>query len=251
MPDRPRRVKPRTPADGFFRGSVARCAVRSNRGSTPQILIGDSERAHARPLRTLSATAIRPAASAGAAHHHEQSRPAQLGRRGDARRACGDLARCRRRRDGVGGDPHRRRPRLLGGRRLRHDPEDHRRLPDPGAHLEGGARHRLQRHQLLEARGERHPRAGRGRGPRLRALGRRLDRHQGRAHHRRAHAIGRRRRRPCGDHLAASLRHGQGQVLPPAVRSHLGRRGRARRGSPRARPTPFAGPSTRSTTGSG
>ncbi len=46
-----------------------------------------------------------------------------------------------------------------------------------------------------------------------------------RAHHRRSHAPGRRRGRSCGHRLAAAVRHGEGQVLPAAVRAGERRRG--------------------------
>ena len=93
---------------------------------------------------------------------------------------------------------------------------------------------------------------------------------QGRAADRRPHAPRRRRRRPCGDHLAAALRHGEGQVLPADLRHGERRGGRAHRtgfpdlrrrsnctrkrsrwraSSRRVRRPPSAGPSTRSTTG--
>ena len=42
---------------------------------------------------------------------------------------------------------------------------------------------------------------------------------QERQDRRRPHPPGRRRRRPCGDRLAAAVRHGQGQVPPAAVRA--------------------------------
>ena len=139
---------------------------------------------------------------------------------------------------------------------------------DAGAHLEGSARHRLQHHQLLQAGGQRHARRRRSApawccGP----AGRHLDRDQGRAHHRRPHPARRRRRRSRRDHLAAAVRHGQGQVLPAAVRSAVAarrpsasassrlrsttpssrpRRSTSRRDWPTARRTRSAGPSTRS-----
>ena len=92
------------------------------------------------------------------------------------------------------------------------------------------------------------------------------------AHHRRPHPPRRRRRRPRGDLLAAALRHGEGEVLPAHL-PHADRRGgradrarvavrrrrrAARRGARdrdrargrRAERDP-AGPSTRSTTGTG
>ena len=138
--------------------------------------------------------------------------------------------------------------------------------------MEGSARHRLQRHQLLEAGGQRDARRRGRRRAGLRPARRHFDRHQGLPHHRRPHPAGRRRRRPRGDHLAAAVRHGQGEILPAAVRpgarrgsrAHRpdqprGRRRRARRqgggdrrpASPRARRARSAGPNTRSTTGCG
>ena len=54
------------------------------------------------------------------------------------------------------------------------------------------------------------------------AAGRHLDRGEERAHHRRPHAPRRRRRRPRGDRLAAAVRHGEGEVLPAALRAVSG-----------------------------
>ena len=51
----------------------------------------------------------------------------------------------------------------------------------------------------------------------------------GRAHHRRPHAARRRRRRRGCDHLAAALRHGQGQVLSADLPPYQRRRSRAHR----------------------
>ena len=133
-------------------------------------------------------------------------------------RAGADLARHRRRSRGQRRDHHRRRQGVLRGRRLRHDQGHHERFRDPRARLEGGARHRLQHHQLLEAGGQRHARRGGGRGPGLRPARRHLDRRQELPHHRRPHAPRRRGGRPCGDRLAAPVRHGAGQILPDAVR---------------------------------
>ena len=91
-----------------------------------------------------------------------------------------------------------------------------------------------------------------------------------RPHHRRPHPARRRRRRPRRDHLAAAVRHGQGQVPPADVYAAVGRGGRAHRPgvAVRRRPTSWttppgtspaagrrlperrsAGPSTRSTRG--
>ena len=50
-----------------------------------------------------------------------------------------------------------------------------------------------------------------------------------RADHRRPHPARRRGGRPCRDHLAAAVRHGEGEVLPAAVRAGHGRGGRADR----------------------
>ena len=81
------------------------------------------------------------------------------------------------------------------------------------------------------ARGRR--RAGRG------TARRHPDRRPRRADRRRPHPPRRRSRRPCGDHLAAALRHGQGQVLPAAVRAGHRRGSRAHRlGGARASTTP-------------
>ena len=52
----------------------------------------------------------------------------------------------------------------------------------------------------------------------VRHPGRYLDRGEGLPHHRRPHAARRRRRRPRRDHLAAALRHGEGEILPAALR---------------------------------
>ena len=63
---------------------------------------------------------------------------------------------------------------------------------------------------------------GGGRRPGLRHPGRHVDRHQGLPHHRRPYPAGRGGRRPCRDHLAAALRHGQGEVLPAHLRPAAG-----------------------------
>ncbi len=136
--------------------------------------------------------------------------------------------------------------------------------------VEGSAGDRLQRDQLLEASGERDARRRGRRRARLRHTGGRFDRDQRLPHHRRSYAAGRRRRRSRRDHLAAAVRHGQGEVLSAAVRggarrgggadrprsasrsrtrNSMPRRSRSRRGSPRARRAPSASPNTRSTTG--
>src|SRR5438309_1875878 len=54
-----------------------------------------------------------------------------------------------------------------------------------------------------------------------------LDRGEEREAHRRPHAPGRGGRRPRGHRLAAALRHGEGEVLPAAVRGDQRRGGRA------------------------
>ena len=51
------------------------------------------------------------------------------------------------------------------------------------------------------------------------------DRDQGVPHHRRSYAPRCRRRRSCRDHLAAAVRHGQGQILSSVVRTGARRRG--------------------------
>ncbi len=91
------------------------------------------------------------------------------------------------------------------------------RFRHPHARLEGSARHGLQPDQLQQAgrlgdqrRGGRR-RAGAG-DPR-----RHFDRRQHRQADRWPHQARRRRRRSRRDHLAAALRHGQGQVSPAAV----------------------------------
>ena len=166
--------------------------------------------------------------------------------------------------------PGRRRQGILGRRRLRSHRKEHEGLQRAAAHLEGSARHRLQRHQLLQADRQHHARPRRRRRPGRRHPGRRVDRLQEGENHRRPHAARRRRRRSRRDRLAAALRHGQGQVLPAALRGGRRRGGRAhrpglalRRGrsarsqrrsksrpsSPRARRPRSASPSTRSTTG--
>ena len=61
------------------------------------------------------------------------------------------------------------------------------------------------------------------------AAGRHLDRGEERAPHRRPHAPRRRRRRPRGDRLAAAVRHGEGEVLPAALRAGERRGGGADR----------------------
>ena len=176
-----------------------------------------------------------------------------------------DLARRRCRPGHRGGHHDRRRAGVLRRRRSRHGERSRRRLRRACPRLEGGARPRLQHRQLLQADRQRHARAGGRRRPRRRAAGRHLDRHQDGAPHRRPHPARRRRRRPCGDHLAAAVRHGQGQILPPALRAAdrrggrahrprlaRGRRRRARRqgardrrcGSPKARRARSAGPNT-------
>ena len=53
---------------------------------------------------------------------------------------------------------------------------------------------------------------------------------------RRAHEARRRGRRPCGDHLAAALRDGEGEVPPAALRAGRRRRGRAHRARLALRP---------------
>jgi hypothetical protein len=50
-----------------------------------------------------------------------------------------------------------------------------------------------------------------------------------RAHHRRPHPARRCRRRSLGDHLAAAVRHGEGQILPSYLRAADRRGGRAHR----------------------
>ena len=72
-------------------------------------------------------------------------------------------------------------------------------------------------------------RPGGRRGAGRRAARRHLDRGEERAHHRRPHAARRRGRRPRGDRLAAALRHGEGEVLPAALRDDHRRGGGAHR----------------------
>src|SRR5213594_1221969 len=95
------------------------------------------------------------------------------------------------------------------------------------ARLARGARPGLQPDQLLEdgGLGDARPggRRGAGSGP---ARGH-LDRGEERAAHRRPHAPGRGGGRPRGHRLAAALRHGEGEVLPAAVRADQRRGGGA------------------------
>ena len=64
----------------------------------------------------------------------------------------------------------------------------------------------LQPDQLLETGGQRHAWRRCWRGTGLRHTGGRFDREQRLPDHRRSHAIGSRRRRPCRDHLAITVR---------------------------------------------
>ncbi len=91
-------------------------------------------------------------------------------------------------------------------------------------------------------------RPGRRRGSGRRHPGRRLDRLQEGQDHRRPYPARRRRRRPRRDRVAAALRHGQGQVLPAALRGGRRRGGRAHRAGlavRRGRPARGQGPGGR------
>ena len=132
--------------------------------------------------------------------------------------------------------PDRLGPAFLGRRRFRDDPGDDRRFRDPRPRLEGGARPRLQRDQLLQADRQRDARRRGRRGPGGRVARRHLDRRQGLPHHRRPYAPRRRRRRSRRDHLAAAVRHGEGEILSAALRPGARRGGGAHRpGQPRRR----------------
>jgi hypothetical protein len=95
--------------------------------------------------------------------------------------------------------------------------------------LEGGARPRLQPDQLLQTDrlGDAGPGGRRRSGGR--AARRRVDCRPLGPHHRRPHTAWRRRRRPCGDRVAAAVRHGQGEISPAVVRAGQRRGGRAHR----------------------
>ena len=95
--------------------------------------------------------------------------------------------------------------------------------------LPRGARPRLQRDRLLQADRLGDDRPGRRRGPGRRAAGRHLDRDAGGADRRWAHQAGCRRRRSCGDRVAAALWPGEGEVPPAAVRAAGRHGGRAHR----------------------
>src|SRR6188508_3000088 len=93
-----------------------------------------------------------------------------------------------------------------------------------GAGMARGAGSGLQHAQLLEDHHLRDPRPGGGRRAGRGTDGRHLDRGEERKADRRPYAPGRRGGRPCRDHLAAALRHGEGEVLPAYLR-HGERRG--------------------------
>ena len=193
-------------------------------------LSATEETTNVRLAKTLPAPAVRSPASQGAAGDHEPARQIQRHRLDHAHRAGQCVARHRRRRHGQLRDhPGRRRQGVLGRRRLRPHRKEHEGLQRAAAHLEGSARHRLQRHQLLQADRQHHARPRRRRRPGRRHPGRRVDRLEEGQDHRRPHAARRRRRRPCRHRLAAALRHGQGQVLPAALRGGRRRGGRAHR----------------------
>ena len=148
-------------------------------------------------------------------HDHERSGQAERSRRADAPRSSDGVGRDRSGPPDARCDRRRRREGVLGRRRPRPRPGDGRGLR--GAHPcdEGGARPRLQRDRLLEADRVRDARSGGRRRPGDRAARRCLHSVEDRAHHRRAYAARRCRRRPRCDRVATAVWDGEGEI-PPA-----------------------------------
>ncbi|CAA9408622.1 MAG: Enoyl-CoA hydratase, partial [uncultured Ramlibacter sp.] len=183
-------------------------------------------------LRALQHTRHHPPRSRRFRARHPDARAERQAADGRARRpprAGRDLARRRRRRQRALRRAARRGPGLLRRRRPGAGAGHGFRLRGAQQGVEGGPRPGLQRDQLRQAHRQRIARTGRGGRAGGRPVGRHPDRRPEREDRRRPHPAGRRRRRPCRDRLAAAVRHGQGQVLPAAVRAGQRRGGRAHR----------------------